>query len=323
MLIIHPKAEQSVSVLLPVLERRWDVTPLVTAHAGHGMTAAQQAGDQGYQWVIALGGDGTLNEVVNGVVKAEADSTVAVLPGGTVNQWNHEIGLPVHAVDAAHALLDSTPRRVDVGQIAVAALGFPTGAVDQPAMTSPTTRDHFLLTAGLGSDAAAIRATSDSFRRHFGQSTYFVNWLKTFPQNHKVPVHVQWSTTATWVGHSRQILVNNVRHYGSSVELAPRAYIDDGQLDTLIFQLPAELFDYVQDGSFSVRLPASIAMHLDGSFVPLEDFLSPENRVRLEGESDREKVLVTYRFTAKHRALSVAIPKGYAGHLFGSTMNAQ
>jgi diacylglycerol kinase family enzyme len=69
-LVIHPKAERYVAGVVDVLEERWDVTQLVTEYAGHGMAMAQQAPQQGYHWVISLGGDGTLNEVVNGVAKA-------------------------------------------------------------------------------------------------------------------------------------------------------------------------------------------------------------------------------------------------------------
>ena len=109
-LIIHPKAEQHVADILAVLEERWETTSLVTAYPGHGIEIAANAPRQNYRWVIAYGGDGTLNEVVNGAMQAEPPCTVGALPGGTVNQWAHEIGLPAHPVDAAHALISSTPR---------------------------------------------------------------------------------------------------------------------------------------------------------------------------------------------------------------------
>lgn len=114
-LVIHPQAEKFLAGVVPVLEERWDVTQLVTAYAGHGIVVAQEAPRQGYRWIIALGGDGTLNEVVNGVAKSQGCCTVGVLPGGTANQWAHEIGLPAQPVDAARALLNSTARKADIG----------------------------------------------------------------------------------------------------------------------------------------------------------------------------------------------------------------
>jgi len=101
------------------------------------------------------------------------------------------------------------------------------------------------------------------------------------------------------------------------VDVAPEAYVNDGLLDIRLFWYSEVLFHYVQDQSFSLRVPASVAMHLDGSYVPLEDYLSLENRARLqEATTDLEKVMVTYRFTVKPAALPVAVPQGYAGDLF-------
>jgi YegS/Rv2252/BmrU family lipid kinase len=314
-LVIHPKAEKYVAGVVDVLEERWDVTQLVTEYAGHGMMVAQEAPQQGYHWVIALGGDGTLNEVVNGVAKAQGGCTVGVLPGGTANQWAHEIGLPAHPVDAAHTLLSCTTRRADIGYVEVQELGFPQ-ATQQEAVSRPTTRNHFLLTAGLGLDAAVIQMTADSFRQRYGHLAFYLTWLETFPRIHRIPVQIQWSSNASWEGQPCEVLVSNTRRYGSVVDVAPQAYVNDGLLDIRLFWYTEVLFHYVQDRSFLLRIPASVAMHLDGSFVQLEDYLSWENRVRLQEATDLEKVTVTYRFTVKPAALSVAIPQGYAGELF-------
>src|SRR5436305_7100456 len=102
-LVIHPKAEQHVAAIVNILEERWNTIPLVTRYAGHGIEMVENAPEQGYHWIIALGGDGTLNEVVNGAMKARQPCTVAVLPGGTANDWAHEMGLPEHPIDAARA----------------------------------------------------------------------------------------------------------------------------------------------------------------------------------------------------------------------------
>lgn len=315
-LVIHPKAERYIAGVVDVLEERWDVTQLVTEYTGHGMVAAQKAPEQGYRWVIVLGGDGTLNEVVNGVAKAQGCCTVGVLPGGTANQWAHEIDLPDHPVDAARALLNCTTRRVDVGYVEVQELSFPEATVQQEPVSSPTVRDHFFLAAGLGVDATIIQVTADYFRQHYGQLAFYLTWLKTFPRIPRVPAHIGWSSGAFWEGQPREILVNNARHYGSVVDVAPEAYVNDGLLDIRLFWYTEVLFHYMQDRSFSLRVPASVAMHFDGSYVPLADFLSRENRGRLGEAPDLEKVMVTYRFNVKPAALSVAVPQAYAGDLF-------
>ncbi len=194
-LIIHPKAEQHVADILAVLEERWETTPVVTRYAGHGIKIAAHAPQQNYRWVIAYGGDGMLNEVINGAMQAEPACTVGVLPGGTVNQWVHEIGLPAHPVEAAHALIRSTPRQVDIGCVEVHALEFP----DEPdcqaeSESKPPDRHHFLLVAGLGVDAATIRATSESAKEHFGQFAFLLKWVRILPDLRPFPVQIHWSS---------------------------------------------------------------------------------------------------------------------------------
>ncbi len=316
-LVIHPKAKKHVAAVVPVLEERWDVAQLVTEYAGHGMEVAQKAQEQGYRWIIALGGDGTLNEVVNGVAKGRGYCTVGVLPGGTANQWAHEINLPAHPVDAAHALLNCTTRRADIGYVEVQGLDVPPAILRQQEATSGlAARDHFLLTAGLGLDATVIQMTADSFRQRYGQLAFYLTWLQTFPRIHRIPTRIQWSSNATWEGQPREILVSNTRQYGSVVDVAPEAHVNDGLLDIRLFWYTEILFHYVQDRSFSLRIPASVAMHLDGSPVQLADYLSQENRARLQEATDLEKVMVTYQFGVKPAALSVAVPREYAGDLF-------
>jgi YegS/Rv2252/BmrU family lipid kinase len=320
LLVIHPKAEKFLARIVPVLEERWDVMPQVTEYAGHGIEIAANAQEQGYRWVIALGGDGTLNEVVNGVARSQGCCTVGILPGGTANQWAHEIGLPAQPVDAAHALLNSAPRRVDIGCVEVRELVLP-GMVfkRQEDASSPTARNHFLLTAGLGLDAAVIERTADSFRQHYGQLAFYLTWLESFPHIQSIPAHIQWSSDANWEGQPREILVSNTRHYGSVVDVAPEARVNDGLLDIRLFWYTEVLFHYVQDRSFLLRIPASVAMHLDGSPVELADYLSQENREHLWEATDLKRAMVTYRFAVKPEALCVAIPREYAGDLFDGT----
>jgi YegS/Rv2252/BmrU family lipid kinase len=318
-LVIHPKAEQHAAAVVNILEERWDTTSLVTQFAGHGMAFAENAPVQNYRWIIALGGDGTLNEVVNGSMRARRPCIVGILPGGTANQWAHEIGLPEHPLDAARALLQCTPRSVDVGSVEVQALDFPQETLlQQETVSRSGARHHFLLTAGFGLDATVIRATTESAKQQYHQLAFFLDWLEMFPQIQPFSAHIQWSSQQVWEGHPREVLVSNTRRYANVVDVAPEAYVNDGLLDIRILSYVDMLFHYVQDRSFSLRVPAPTPMHLDGSSVQLEDYLSQENHARLQTTTETEKVMVTYRFSAKPAALLMAIPRGYAGDLFSA-----
>ena len=76
--------------------------------------------------MIGYGGDGTLNQVVNGVMAAKRRrSVVGLIPGGTANVWAHEIGLPDDPVKAALLLINSEGRKVDLGHVEVDSLHLP------------------------------------------------------------------------------------------------------------------------------------------------------------------------------------------------------
>lgn len=94
-----------------------------------------------------------------------------------------------------HTLFNVTTRRADIGYVEVQGQGFLQQTLQQEAVDRSTTRNHFLLTAGLGLDSAVIQMTADSFRQHYGQLAFYINWLKTFPKIHSIPVKVQWSST--------------------------------------------------------------------------------------------------------------------------------
>jgi diacylglycerol kinase (ATP) len=122
----------------------WTATRKETEDPGHATELARQAATEGYDAVVAVGGDGTLNEVLNGVVNTPI--TVGVLPTGTVNVWAREVGIPLpnmwqHLRGATRVLLEGEVRAIDVGRAG--------------------TR-HFILSAGVGLDAHVAHQAADS-----------------------------------------------------------------------------------------------------------------------------------------------------------------
>src|SRR5690349_750231 len=91
----------------------WKIDLVLKEFGGESLQLAEQAAKKGYELVIAYGGDGTLNQVVNGVINVGGKSTVGVLPGGTANEWATEIEEPLDPVHAALALINSDAHAVD------------------------------------------------------------------------------------------------------------------------------------------------------------------------------------------------------------------
>lgn len=132
-----------------------------TAAPGMARDLAREAVARGAELVLACGGDGTLNEVVNGIAPSKVP--LGVLPGGTANVFARELGIALNPVRAARDLSRWSPRRIALGRAT-----WPNGG---PPGHSPHTR-YFLSLAGIGFDAYVIHKLSRSFANAFGVFAY-------------------------------------------------------------------------------------------------------------------------------------------------------
>src|SRR3954452_9101295 len=108
-------AEQDVRAARDVWrEHGWLVDLRPTTRPGDGIRIAREAAAQGYHMVVAAGGDGTINEVINGL--AGSETALAGLPIGTVNVWGRGVALPLQPRAAAEALLNAQVRTIDLGR---------------------------------------------------------------------------------------------------------------------------------------------------------------------------------------------------------------
>src|SRR5690242_17878979 len=118
-LIINPRTGHNVAKLPAVLAvlaaAGWKTAIALKEYGGHAMALAKHASKDNSDLVIAYGGDGTLNQVVNGVMhNTKGHATIGVIPGGTANLWAGDIGVPSDPVQAALSLLNSEVHKVDI-----------------------------------------------------------------------------------------------------------------------------------------------------------------------------------------------------------------
>jgi YegS/Rv2252/BmrU family lipid kinase len=361
-LVVNPRDGQNLSKLTSIMSvfsaAGWHTDIVLKEYPGHTMELAKQATEQDYDLVISYGGDGTLNQVVNGVLNDKKHkSIVATIPGGTVNQWAEEVSIPSDPVKAALALVSSDVRKVDVAHVEITSLEFlPTTQEDrqQPQIhnfqnqktpqkkikPTPNARHNFLLMAGLGIDAAVMEHVNKSLKHRIGVAAVGLTTLERLPEQHAFPVEV-WATEhgsdpeKRWQGKALQVIIGNTRRYAGSVEMTADAFIDDGMLDVCVItageplstmqQVTSILLrrksdthasEFFRAAHLSIRVPASIAFHVDGSVVKLKDYLSKSDRNALRCAENAEHVMVTYQFDALSRALQVAIPSTYNETLF-------
>jgi diacylglycerol kinase family enzyme len=117
------------NLVVYALAARYEVDAVDTQAREHAITICREAAHEGYDVVIAFGGDGTVNEAINGL--AGSDTPLTVLPGGSTNVYCRLLGIPVEIVDATEHLLrmadDWQPRRVDLGRVNDRYFGFSSG----------------------------------------------------------------------------------------------------------------------------------------------------------------------------------------------------
>jgi diacylglycerol kinase family enzyme len=175
-LIENPKAGRSSPGSLRVAERALEATfdlELVSTNArGHAAALAREAVESGAKTVIAFGGDGTVNEVVNGLLAGaeSTDTVLAVLPGGTTNVLARNLGFPNDLVEATAKLIETvergSPRRLPIGRITA------------EGEHGHLTRD-FAFAAGLVFDAEIVRRVNAS-KRGRGDGVFVWNGLRTY-----------------------------------------------------------------------------------------------------------------------------------------------
>ncbi|GCE28225.1 hypothetical protein KDA_37090 [Dictyobacter alpinus] len=352
--LINPRAGENTAKLPDILAvlaaGGWKTEIGLKEYGGHIMEQAREATEQKKNLLIAYGGDGTLNQVVNGVMSAKGKRPiVGLIPGGTANVWAGEIGVPADPVKAALTLLNSDVRKVDVGCVFVRSIAFP--GEDQPsgasleksrkkaAEESAKVRHHFLLMAGLGLDAAVMGNVSKPLKYQIGTAAVGLAAAQELPEQHPYPIEIQSGEAgdSLWKGEAIQVVLGNTRRYATAQRMTPEAYVDDGQIDVCVItagnplstlqQVTSLLLrqkpdnttaQYFKGSHLRIKVPATIALQVDGSAVKLKDYLSAADYKKLSklDKEAQEQVFVTYQIDTLPQALPVAIPRAYDDELF-------
>src|SRR3954452_18966940 len=123
LVIVNPYAttvsDRLKNLVVYALQGRYSVEAVDTQARQHATQICREAASEGYDVVVAFGGDGTVNEAANGLIRS--DTPLTALPGGSTNVWARTLGIPRDVVDATEHLLrmagNFRPRRVDMGRV--------------------------------------------------------------------------------------------------------------------------------------------------------------------------------------------------------------
>jgi YegS/Rv2252/BmrU family lipid kinase len=178
------KRVQHVSQMVDVLcAAGVQVEVCATTHAGSATQQAKEAADRGYDTLLSCGGDGTANEVLNGLmqasVQASADVALGILPLGSGNLLACDLGLPSDPVAAARKLLTLQPR------------AFRPGVVTSQ-INGAEQKRYFLVAAGVGSDAELMYRTSVASKERWGRNAYFLEMARMALHGRYPMFQVEW-----------------------------------------------------------------------------------------------------------------------------------
>ena len=219
LLIINPKAGRKKASPIPAIQKSFQSKPEIeleiyeTTGPGDATIAAKRAADEGYEIVVAAGGDGSIFEVSNGLVGTE--SSLGVIPIGTENVLAREMGIPLDPAMACQHLLQARTRRIDTGKLD-----------DQT----------FVCFAGIGFDAHVAHRLPPARKKRFGALAYFFTSAEQISGYKKAPHQAKLTMDGEVLEAEFLILVvSNIRSYGGGLIPAPKARVDDGLLDVCVF----------------------------------------------------------------------------------------
>jgi YegS/Rv2252/BmrU family lipid kinase len=266
----------------------WEVSVSATQAPGHGIELARTAATDGVEVVFSCGGDGTINEVLNGI--AGSATALGVLRGGMGDVFGKEAGIPKAPEKGLRVLVDGSRHRIDVGR---------------------ANERYFLLMAGVGFDAEVVKAVPSRPKRLLGSTSYALWAVAKLPGYRARPVELTvdgepMSANAYW------LLLGNTRSYGGILNIAGAALADDGLLDAYLFEARNPL-DVAATAAHLV-----IGKHESRdnvTFHRVRELIvsTPGLAVQLDGEYCGETPV---RFTIEPQALDVLLPRGKADHLF-------
>jgi len=268
--IVNPRAGKGrVGEELPELERTLRARGLryrfeTTTGPGDATRIARDALATGSRFLVAVGGDGTVHEVVNGMldggVPIVPDAVLGVVAAGSGCDLVRTSGLPGDASRACLHLQGDNTYPLDLGRIRCEG---PNGPVDRIFVN--------VAEAGLGG-AVADRAAR--LPRRLGQARYFVGFWLTLPGYRLAEVRVT-AGRQTYEGPAYAIIIGNAQFYGGGMKISPRSYPGDGVLDVLVFTGP-------KTDAFTL-LPRIYR----GDHVPHDHVVELRSRDRITIEADR------------------------------------
>ncbi len=221
-LIVNPlsggkKVETYLPRIREILGKGNSLSFAVTKEKNGALVEAKRAAREGYDLIVVCGGDGTLNEVINGVVSTNNSIPIGFIPCGTSNIYALSAGIPFDPIQACEIILEKYVRKIDLGKAG-------TG----------TSARYFVSMAGIGYDASVIQSLNPNLVRTFGGvPAHIIAGLRELIKYNGTELSITLDGSSC---RGFQAIISNGSFYGISSILAPEADMSDGYLDVILFK---------------------------------------------------------------------------------------
>ncbi|MBS8266076.1 diacylglycerol kinase family lipid kinase [Mesobacillus boroniphilus] len=220
MIILNPssgkeKANDYAEKIDETLREQYDDIDIrKTEKEGDAAAFATEACVALYDAVIAMGGDGTINEVINGLAEQAHRPALGIIPLGTINDFARALNIPLEPYEAISILDEQNLRSVDIGKI---------------------NENYFANVIAVGAIAEASYSVSPELKTRLGSLAYFMEGAKSFLSAETIDVSAEHES-GTWEGQTFLLLAALTNSVGGFEDLAPEANVNDGKLHVFMIK---------------------------------------------------------------------------------------
>jgi diacylglycerol kinase (ATP) len=269
LLIVNPasgqgKAAREKRRLLELVSNMPHIHTRLTSGPDDARKFAAEAAQHGYNLVIAAGGDGTINQVINGI--GDSGVTLGIIPLGTGNVLAHELDIPRNdIVKALRVIGHGRIRSIDLGE---------------------ANGQRFLLMAGLGLDAHVVDAVSPVVKDVLGTAAYAPAALDQLIGYVPTDFRLTFDNGSSYSANAFGVIVANCGSYAYNFKITSEAVLDDGMLDVMVFEsAPAEklrLVGHALGAVFGQRIKDPNVTYFRTKGVSIES--DPPVKMQLDGD---------------------------------------
>lgn len=199
-----------------------------TKKQGDGIELAKHGAESGRKFIIACGGDGTINEVANGILESETDAELGILPSGTGGDFRRTLGMPLGTREAAKNLRNGETKLIDVGRVT-----FFNHENEQISR-------YFLNVSSFGLSASIIGRVKTSSSLDWlpinairGKASFALSTLQEVLDINFTTVKIKIDGREEKLLNTINFCVANSRYFGGGMKIAPDARINDGFFDVV------------------------------------------------------------------------------------------